>query len=1017
MPSNVISRRTSVIIPATGERDHNPNYTLEPSDDEDENTPLIRNRRSLSAPDQGSLKRSFASLSKLLRSPNSRRILKCSLAYYLGSLATYVTPISRLLGRYDGKHMVATLCVYFHPARSAGSMFQATLYAWTAFFYSTFVSLGSMAMASFFDDYGLRTLGHALVLLIFCVGGLGFVGYVKQVKAHPTVSVACSLASISIITILVKEGSIQEGEFRVGKIVQVSIIVIMSIMISTILAFVLWPSSAIADLRKQIEMSLYSFSDTLGGITYSFLTGSDEKIKVGKYGAAAQNHRTIFGTLTKALTDAKYEHYLRGTEREYHQEKLLVESMQRLAQNIGGLRSAALTQATLVKQAQEAPGAFPGAVGINPQQQHIFNHSNLLFTPPERNVSSYLSHSGPFASSLGPTPEEGSVVNESIIMSPLEIYEQFISYLGPPMKSLAYTLTLLLDDLPYGANAESKKPRITVNPRFHESLEKAMQLYADKRAEALNTLYKSSGITTSRSMDANADVEEIAASCHYFSYNILNFAEEMKTFLDILIEMEYLERHRTRSWDWLKFWKKTEHRRLSRRSTITDTEAPPPPPPLPELKRSRTIPNVAPGVKIPFTYKVWRALGILRRDNIKFGIKVGVGAAIFALPAFIPSMRPTFSHWRGEWGLVSYMVVMSMTRGQTNNSGWLRALGSLIGALLALFAWILFPENPYALSVFGWLVSLPCFQIILNWKQATFGRFILLTYNLSCLYAYSLSMTDDDDDDDDEGGINPIITQIVWHRFISVLMGVGWGLFVNWAIWPLSARRQLRMGLSKLWFRMSIMWSKDPLDCLVDGIPDSPLSASATLQPALVSLTSFAAAAHHEFRLKGPFPSAEYDALLKSTQRILDAIHSLHVLIIRDPYANHREAEILAYTKMQRDDLSARISHIFYVLGSAIRTGFPLPKHLPNAVRSRDRLLARVFDYRESVRGKQILRLENGGVRPGLGEMEGEGDGDEDFAGIYAYVLVTGRISEGLEEIVAELNKLYGVLDEEELEI
>lgn len=120
---------------------------------------------------------------------------------------------------------------------------------------------------------------------------------------------------------------------------------------------------------------------------------------------------------------------------------------------------------------------------------------------------------------------------------------------------------------------------------------------------------------------------------------------------------------------------------------------------------------------------------------------------------------------------------------------------------------------------------------------------------------------------------------------------------------------------------------------------------------------------------------------------------------------------------MQRDDLSARISHIFYVLGSAIRTGFPLPKHLPNAVRSRDRLLARVFDYRESVRGKQILRLENGGVRPGLGEMEGEGDGDEDFAGIYAYVLVTGRISEGLEEIVAELNKLYGVLDEEELEI
>ena len=48
--------------------------------------------------------------------------------------------------------------------------------------------------------------GHALVLIIFCGGGLGLIGYVKLVKSHPTVSVACSLASVCIITILVKEG-------------------------------------------------------------------------------------------------------------------------------------------------------------------------------------------------------------------------------------------------------------------------------------------------------------------------------------------------------------------------------------------------------------------------------------------------------------------------------------------------------------------------------------------------------------------------------------------------------------------------------------------------------------------------------------------------------------------------------------------------------------------------------------------------------------------------------------------
>lgn len=49
--------------------------------------------------------------------------------------------------------------------------------------------------------------GHALVLIIFCAGGLGMIGYMKQAMASPTVSVACSLSSIAIITILTKEGN------------------------------------------------------------------------------------------------------------------------------------------------------------------------------------------------------------------------------------------------------------------------------------------------------------------------------------------------------------------------------------------------------------------------------------------------------------------------------------------------------------------------------------------------------------------------------------------------------------------------------------------------------------------------------------------------------------------------------------------------------------------------------------------------------------------------------------------
>ena len=350
----------------------------------------------------------------------------------------------------------------------------------------------------------------------------------------------------------------------------------------------------------------------------------------------------------------------------------------------------------------------------------------------------------------------------------------------------------------------------------------------------------------------------MAVSCGYFSYNLTFFAEEMKVFLLILAELQRLQDTKERSWEWAKVWKHggkvktgSEEEALLRTPRQTDINP---------LQRQRTIPNVSPEAKVSFNYKMWKALSRLRQDHIKFSVKVGIGASLYALPAFIPSLRPTFTLWRGEWGLVSYMVIMSMTLGQTNNSGYGRVIGTGIGALLALVAWVAFPENPYALSIFGWLVSLPCFWIILNWKQATFGRFILLAYNISALYAYSISVADNDqdDDDDDEGGINPIITDIVLHRFVAVTIGVVWGLFINRMIWPISARSQLRKGLSVLWLRMTLIWDQDPLACLTDGQSDKPyrnIGEEHALQKMLLRINGFAAAAPHEFRLKGPLQS------------------------------------------------------------------------------------------------------------------------------------------------------------------
>ncbi|RPB16577.1 hypothetical protein P167DRAFT_532133 [Morchella conica CCBAS932] len=1001
-----LARKASVIIPSTGVRIHRTstqlprNYTLGRTNSNsttsaDDTTPLLGGVRGGGAQGgrggrgwgSGAVMSLLDGMVEFFGSQKGHMVLKCSFGYFLGSLATFVSPIAAMLGKYDGKHMVATCAVYFHPARSIGGMFEATLYALCAFAYSTVVSVGSMGLSNLFAQLDMIELGHALVLLIFCAGGLGLIGYTKQAMASPTVSVACSLASIAIITILTKEGNVQRGGFTLGKIYQVSTIVVMAISISLFLALTLWATSAVTELRQLMIKSTDSFSDMLTIITRSFLSGTEEELLEPQFVKASTSLRTVFVPLMKNLREAKYEHYVRGTEREYVLEKKIVECMQRLAQHIGGLRSAASTQFGLLSQAQKLAATASAGTPAPGNQQRVTGEGPQLFTPPDHD--SYLAVPEPLE---WPASDATSIDTQQDPTAPLTIFDTFIFHLGPPMKSLAYTLNLMLEELPFSSSHPIASHTIKVNPAFSESLKKAVELYSEARIEALNTLYKSEAVTKERPMDEAADVEEIAASCGYFSSCLLYFAEEMGRFLSLLEELEHLQREGGRTWEWLKFWKKPAGARKQR----NDVEELGPS----KLKARNTIPNVAPEAEVPFTYKLWKAMSVLRRDEIKFSIKVGVGAAVYALPAFIPYTRPIYSHWRGEWGLVSYMIVMSMTLGQTNNSGNLRVLGTIFGAIFALVAWETFGSNPYTLSIFGWLVSIPCFWIILTWKQATFGRFILLTYNLSVLYAYSLSMADADDDDD-EGGVDPVITEIVLHRFVAVTVGVIWGVFVNVAVWPISARQQLRRGLSVLWLRMALIWRRDPLNSLIEGESDKKymnIHEEHALQKALLRLGTLVAAAPHELRLKGPFPAAEYQKILAANQAILDAFHGMSVMIMKDPKANRREADILEFTMKERVDLCARISHLFYVLASSIRLGFPLPERLPNTDRARDRLLAKLYAYRQQVRGT-------------------EGESDEDFALIYAYVLVTGRISEGVYEVIQIVERLYGVLEEEMLEI
>ena len=386
---------------------------------------------------------------RFAKSETGRGVFKCSIAYLLGSMATFIPAISNLLSQQGGKHMVATVTVYFHPARSVGSMFEAMICATAAFIYAAFISFSSMAVSIFFGKtLDLIVLGRIIVLVVFCGAGMGFIGWIKQRLGNPLVNISCSLTSLAIITVLTKEGAVQAAEFSDNKVTQVMLMILMGVAATTAVSFLISPVSARKSLRSDLIQVADLLSDQLTLITKAFLSGSEMALQSQSYLNTLEKFKKTILSMKKNLREAKFEHFVLGTEREYYLEARIVNSMQRLGQDTGGLRSAAKTQFILL--------AEPNMIG---NQAYYSNKSTRKRMPSSASLAGALTpiDSPSFLQPVAETPKiklpddydilQGStklsrsqsrsstedVASQPPFSSPSDIFEYFIVQLGPSM--------------------------------------------------------------------------------------------------------------------------------------------------------------------------------------------------------------------------------------------------------------------------------------------------------------------------------------------------------------------------------------------------------------------------------------------------------------------------------------------------------------------------------------------------------------------------------------------------------
>ena len=141
---------------------------------------------------------------------------------------------------------------------------------------------------------------------------------------------------------------------------------------------------------------------------------------------------------------------------------------------------------------------------------------------------------------------------------------------------------------------------------------------------------------------------------------------------------------------------------------------------------------------------------------------------------------------------------------------------------------------------------------------------------------------DVDEDDDDEGGLYPIITSIALHRIVSVCVGVLWGMFITSYIWPISARHDMRVGLSELYLHLGWFFrtNKDdgivkPADGSIERADDASTSLISRIRPFL-NMKQELALQGLLIHLKGLLNAAANEPRLKVQDQCLSLMARVH---------------------------------------------------------------------------------------------------------------------------------------------
>ncbi|OWZ61103.1 hypothetical protein AYX14_04305 [Cryptococcus neoformans] len=381
-----------------------------------------------------------------------------------------------------------------------------------------------------------------------------------------------------------------------------------------------------------------------------------------------------------------------------------------------------------------------------------------------------------------------------------------------------------------------------------------------------------------------------------------------------------------------------------------------------------------------------RAMHAIKHSrHVLFSIKLAAGICLLSVPAWMPadnSARHWYDSSRGGWMVVSYMFVLEDTTGAILKVGFLRGLGTFIGAIMGYVCVVIAKRNAYGLVVLATACSVPISYNVLFASLPGLGVATGITLPPILFIPY-LGLAEGQSD-----------FYLAWNRFVDIMIGTAAAVLVGTWIWPVHARVQyfrvaasMLTHLTEYYLRMSRDLVRSSLVYCADDKQYEQLEAK--LKRDFQLGRALVAVQRQEVSLL-PRPIKLYSEIIDASERLLEVLIEIRVLRFGVP----RKETVLDVLPIRRELISTVLINL-WSCSHAFGSRSPLLQFLPSP-----RIpLSELMDVTEE-HARHLLALRRQAVNGSAGN-----EGNVQAPGVPSLT----------ESYQAELAVLYGMAENEAL--